>query len=401
MEAKILQEQKRMEFAEKLEKAMKDDNSEAVAKAFSEFFSEIEKSIIKEAKETDLEREDAAVLAARGIRVLSNEEKAYFKSFIEAAKKPSSEVEKALTDLTAALPESEFNAIFEDMQQAHPLLEIVNFTDTAALTKFILETSSVQKAVWGELNTVLAQELTGKIKLVELTLGKLTAFMFMSNDMLDLGPAWVEKYVRTCLSEALYLGCENGIINGRGVKGEPIGMIRDIHEGVSFSSSDGYPEKEATAITSFAPAEYGKILAKIAADEQGKARSFSEVALIVNPVDYFALVMPSTTFMSAYGTYVANQFPFQTKVVRSSEVAKGKAIVGIGKKYFYGMGSGNGGKIEADTSVKFLEDLKTFKIKAYATGRAYDNNCFQLLDISGLLPAKIPVDTGAAAEPAG
>lgn len=334
MEAKILQEQKRMEFAEKLEKAMKEDNPDAVAKAFSEFFSEIEKSIIKEAKETDLEREDAAVLAARGIRVLSNEEKAYFKSFIEAAKKSSSEVEKALTDLTEALPESEFNAIFEDMQQAHPLLEIVNFTNTAALTKFILETSSTQKAVWGELNTALAQELTGQIKLVELVLGKITAYMFMSNDMLDLGPTWVEKYVRTCLSEALYLGCENGIINGRGVKGEPIGMIRDIHEGVSFSSSDGYPEKEATAITSFAPAEYGKILAKIAADEQGKARSFAEVALIVNPVDYFALVMPSTTFMSAYGTYVANQFPFPTKVVQSSEVPASKAIIGISKKYF-------------------------------------------------------------------
>ena len=56
MEAKILQEQKRMEFAEKLEKAMKEDNSDAVAKAFSEFFSEIEKSIIQEAKETDLAR---------------------------------------------------------------------------------------------------------------------------------------------------------------------------------------------------------------------------------------------------------------------------------------------------------------------------------------------------------
>lgn len=401
MEAKILQEQKRMEFAEKLEKAMKEDNPDAVAKAFSEFFSEIEKSIIKEAKETDLEREDAAVLAARGIRVLSNEEKAYFKSFAEAGKKSSSEVEKALTDLTASLPESEFNAIFEDMQQEHPLLEIVNFTNTAALTKFILETSSTQKAVWGELNTALAQELTGQIKLVELVLGKITAYMFMSNDMLDLGPTWVEKYVRTCLSEALYVGCESGIIKGRGVKGEPIGMIRDIHEGVSFSSSDGYPEKEATAITSFAPAEYGKILAKIAADEQGKARSFAEVALIVNPVDYFALVMPSTTFMSAYGTYVANQFPFPTKVVQSSEVPASKAIIGISKKYFYGMGSGKGGKIEADTSVKFLEDLKTFKIKAYATGRAYDNNCFQLLDISGLLPAKIPVDTGAATEPAG
>ena len=77
----------------------------------------------------------------------------------------------------------------------------------------------------------------------EIILGNLPAFMVMSHDMLDLGPVWVEKYVRTALSEALSAGVEDGIINGRGIKGEPIGMKRKISEDVSVSQTDGNPEK--------------------------------------------------------------------------------------------------------------------------------------------------------------
>lgn len=40
--------------------------------------------------------------------------------------------------------------------------------------------------------------------------------------------------------------------------------------------------------------------------------------------------------------------------------------------------------IEFSDDYKFVEDQRAYKIKQYATGRAYDNTCFLLLDISEL-----------------
>lgn len=393
MKAQLVMETKRKEFAENLAQAMRDNNEDDVAKAFTDFFKHIESDILSQATEFDVTQADKALFAQRGLRVLTSDEESYFKGFIEAGK--SGDVEKALTDFSKVLPESEFVAIFEDMKKAHPLLDVVNFVDTAALTKFIMETSEAQKAAWGELNSAITKEIEGSVDVVTLTLNKLTAYMFMSNDMLDLGPVWVEKYVRTLLAEALSLGCEDGIINGTGVKGQPIGMIRQIGAGVDVNSETGYPEKTPIKITDFSPKTYGNLLSKMAVDEKGKARVLSSLILIVNPADNYQKVMPATTLLRQTG-YERNVFPVETKIVQSAAVASGKAILGVEKKYFFGLGAGtSGGKITADKSFKLLDDLTTFVIKMYGNGRAKDNNIFQYLDISGLKELKFPVQTEA------
>lgn len=390
IKAQLVVDAEREKFASALSAAMKENDENGIAKAFADFFKTVETGILKQAEDFNLQTADKALYAQRGLRVLTNAEEKYFKAFITAAK--SEDAEKALMDLTEVLPESEYNAIFDDMKQEHPILEAVAFTDTAALTKFILDTSFAQKAVWGELNTAITKEIEGSVKIVEIILGKLTAFMFMSNDMLDLGPVWVEKYVRTALSEALSAGVEDGIINGRGIKGEPIGMKRKISEDVSVSQTDGYPEKETIAITDLLPQSYGNLLSKLTVNEQGKTRVIKEVIFVCNPTDYYKLVMPATTAQLPTGGYERDIFPVPTEVYESSAVESGKAILGIKMKYFFGLGAGSEkGKITADSSFKFLDDLTTFKIKMYGSGRAYDNNCFLYLDISGLKPMAYPV----------
>lgn len=57
-----------------------------------------------------------------------------------------------------------------------------------------------------------------------------------------------------------------------------------------------------------------------------------------------------------------------------------------------GVGTGRGGKLEYSDEYKFVEDLRTYKVKFYGTGRPYDINAFQYLDISGLVAAS-PVVT--------
>ena len=49
------------------------------------------------------------------------------------------------------------------------------------------------------------------------------------------------------------------------------------------------------------------------------------------------------------------------------------------------------GVVEFSDEFKFVEDLRYFKIKQYATGRALDNTSFILLDISELEPTYVTV----------
>jgi hypothetical protein len=113
-------------------------------------------------------------------------------------------------------------------------------------------------------------------------------------------------------------------------------------------------------------------------------RTVSRVILVVNPADYFTKIMPATTLLTPNGQYVSGVLPFPTDIIQSVGVPSGKAVLGIAKKYFMGVGTGRGGKLEYSDEYKFLEDLRTYKIKFYGTGRPYDINAFAYLDISNL-----------------
>ena len=384
MSFNIINEEARKAFLAQFEAAVKENNTAAAGEALKSFVESVSADIMAQAKAAGTLSQDASVLAARGLRVLTSEEKSYFNSVIDCAK--SEDPAKAFAGLNATLPETEVNAIFDDIAEAHPLLNIVDTQNTAALMKLLINAKGPQAAIWGELNSAITKELEGSVEVVELTLGKLTAFIYVSNDMLELGPVWLEKYIRTCLAESIGYGVDAGLIGGKGIAGEPIGMMKDISDGVSVSSTTGYPDKEAIEITSLDPVTYGTLLAKLATSKTGRARTISSVDFIVNPVDYFEKILPAKTMLRQDGLYQTDCVPFPTNFIQCADVPKGGAIIGLGKMYKFGLGKGKGGKIETSDEYKFLEDLTTYKIKLYGTGRAVDDNCFLVLDISGLLP---------------
>ena len=108
---------------------------------------------------------------------------------------------------------------------------------------------------------------------------------------------------------------------------------------------------------------------------------------------YFSKIMPATTVLTPMGTYVGGVLPFPTDIVQSVGVPSGHAVLGIAKKYFMGVGTGKGGKLEYSDDYKFLEDLRTYKIKFYGNGRPRDINAFMYLDISNLVPVLPSVKT--------
>lgn len=380
---------------EKMNQAIAGNDADTFAAAFEELSMNIQENILAE---VDLinQQNDTAVLSGRGVRQLTSGEKTYYEKVIEAMK--SSSPKQALAELDVVMPKTTIDAVFEDLTTEHPLLNAIQFQNTSGLIEMIVNTNGVELATWSTLCAEITKELTSGFKKVNMSLDKLSAFLPVCKAMLDLGPAWLDRYVRDILQEALYNGLEAGIIAGTG-KNQPIGMMKQVGEGVTVT--DGvYPDKTATKVTSFDPVSYGALLAKMAKTPKGNPRKVENVILVVNPVDYFTKVMPGTTIMTPQGTYVNNVLPYPTTLIQSTQVPEGKAIIGLAKRYFMGVGTAKSGKIEYSDEYHFLEDERIYLVKLYGHGEPLDNNAFELLDISALEPAVLKVKT-VTSTPAG
>lgn len=370
-----------------LQKAMQSGTPDEIKQAWDQFHDSVVEAV---RQDFEMANGDTVILAQRGFRQLTTEEKDYYQKLIQAGK--SKNPQQALTDLITveAMPEIILEDVYKDLIEEHPLLKKIKFQNVKYLTKWILNDHTAQTAAWGEINSEITEEISSSFKTVEITQCKLTAFAVIEKDMLDLGPVFLDNYIRTFLKEALYCALEAGILTGNGLN-MPIGLNRDIHKGVNFSTETGYPEKEAIKVTSFLPEEYGPLVAKLAKSETGRMRKFDEVTIVCNQVDYLTKIMPATTVLNEAGTYSRNLFPFPTDVVRSNELATGRAILFLPEEYFMGIGTSKDGTIEYSDDFKFLEDKRTFKIKMHAMGKAFDNTVAIVLDISELDPAYITV----------
>lgn len=374
---------KKAEIMNKMNQAMKDDNEEAFAAAFNDFTEMLQTAVMEEANGL-IQAADTNVLNGRGVRQLTSEENTYYQKVIDAMK--TSNPKQALSDVDVVLPKTVIDAVFEDLVDMHPLLDAINFQNTSGLIEFLVNTQGTELAVWGTLTATITKELTSGFKKVNLTLNKMSAFLPVAKSMLDLGPIWMDRYVRAILYEAIANGLEAAIVNGTG-KDQPIGMNRQVGAGVVVV--DGvYPLKDTVAVVSLDPVTYGSLISGMAVGPNGKTRVIKSVIMLVNPVDYLQKVMPATTIRRSDGTYANDVLPFPTTIIQSTQVPIGKAIFGLAKRYFMGIGTAKSGKIEYSDEYKFLEDERVYLVKLYGHGEPLDNTAFVYADISGLIPAK-------------
>lgn len=389
-------EEKKTEILNSLAASIRENNEEGVKDAMNSFQDFMTESIMAEAKGV-LGSVDNAVLSNRGVRQLTSAENKFYKDFIANAKNQVQEG-SVITGINDVLPETVIESVFEDLRANHPLLDVINFVNTSAITKMVVNKQGEQQATWDALNEPITKQLTGAIEIMTMTLCKLTAYMYVTMDMLDLGPAWIDRYVRETMSEALATALEVGIVDGDGVD-KPIGFTRNFKG--AFEQETGYARKQALTIPDFGKETYGLLLSKLSVDgNSGRTRAVSEVILVCNPADYFSKVMPVTTMLTPNGTYINNVFPFPTRVIQSVGVPSGMAVIGLAKKYFMGLGNAKGGKLEHSDEHKFIEDLRTYKIKLYGNGKPLDMNAFLLLDISGVQEVFTKVETVTPADTA-
>lgn len=336
---------------------------------------------------------DTRVLQARGIRQLTAKETKFYENFKTYAKAKLDNVTAGLTNTDIVMPETIIDQIFDDVTIGHPLLAHINFQNTSYATKWIRSKNPFQKAVWGKITDAVTKEIASDFAEEDMTKMQLTAFIPVSRGILDLGPSWIDRYVRTILAEAIANGLEDGAINNLKTSTGPVGMMADLTTGAADASDASiitYTAKTAEAVTDLSPETYGNLLAKLAKTANGNARPVNSVVMIVNPVDYLKKIFPAITVQGVNGNYVQNTLAFPTTFVQSAAVSEGKAILYLDKGYWMGLGqSGNAGTIEYSDQYKFLEKNRYYMIYLYADGKPSDNNVTVVLDITGLKPAAI------------
>ena len=386
-----MQNKKKDELVQGMSMAVKTGDEAQIAAAVDAYAVFREKEILADyAKLQANSNANTAILASRGYAQLTSEENKYFTCLADAMK--ASDVKMALTNIEVAMPKTEIDRVMSDVVQAHPLLDKIDFQNSNGAVKLLVNEGGVVMAVWGKLTDAKKAEINGSIAEVDAMHLKLLSYIPVPKALLDLGPMWLESYVRGILSESIALGMEHGIINGDGNE-QPIGMIRSVGKNASIKGGV-YSAKTAVKVKAFDKKTYGSLLKKISKNsESGNYRDIPEVLLIVNPADYFDKVMPATTCLTPNGTYARDVFPYPTTVIKSCAVEVGKAIFGIGNRYFMCLGLPKNGKIEYSDDVQFLDDNRVYLAKLYGNGMPLDDNAFLLLDISELEETRFPVTT--------
>ena len=367
--------------------AFKSGNAEEIANAMTAFFDGMNEAVLQRAaEEIDARNQDATILAARGANVLTTAEREYYDGLAKALK--SADPRAAVANYEVAMPQTVVDRIIGSIRKNHPLLDKLNFVNTAYLTRILVNAKPAQLAAWGKITGAVQKEIEGGVQEITLTMCKLSAFMAISMDLVDLGPEWMDTYARETLSEAIAFALESGCVAGTG-KDEPIGMVRDISP--SASVQDGvYPKQTPVPVKRLDAKTMGGLLAKLARDPNdttgatARAVDPRDIIIIFNPFDYWEKVFAATTLLVG-GQYMTNVLPIPAEIFQSAALAKGEAVIGIAPYYFIGIGpAGKQGTIVADDSVKFLEDQRAYKAKLHGNGRPMDQYAFLLMDVSNL-----------------
>lgn len=346
-------------------------DAEAQAKAWNE----LQDALVEDLTEKILtqvrnENMDSQILAARGQNVLTSEERRFFNEVIASG---------GFTD-DSILPVTTQERVFEDLVAAHPLLEAIGLQDLGAVTRFIY--SDPEKAyAWGNLFGEIKGQVSTAFREEQIGQLKLTAFAVIPKDMLELGPEWVERYVRTLLVESYSVGLEYGLVNGRGpAQNEPIGLMKDVAENGAVT------DKTSSGVLTFAPSQFGEVVAgelhdvikALSTDAKGKARKvLGKVHMVVNPVDAISVQFRNTV-QTANGQWVT-ALPYNIKLVESEEVPEKKALFFVKGEYIAALAGGY--KINRFDQTLAIEDAMLYTIKQFANGKPKDNKAALVYDL--------------------
>lgn len=275
---------------------------------------------------------DNRVLEARGITTLTAEETKFYNEAVKTGG----------FDSEVVWPETILERVFENLQKDHPILSIINFTPTVGRVK-VIRARRTGVAVFGPLHKDLEGQLDSKFGASEFVQLALTAFFLVSNDTLDLGPRWIDRFINLSLTEAVRDIWAEKIIAGTG-NDEPIGLLKDLDGAVTAGV---YPDKATAGTLTFGKdkivtevagvmKKLSKFTYKVDKTDGGEVKYRSvagKVFLIVNPVNYWDIVS-RITFANLNNIY-GSAMPFidVKNIIESVDVPENKLIAFVEGEY--------------------------------------------------------------------
>ncbi|TWW13166.1 major capsid protein [Dellaglioa algida] len=352
---------------DKLLAAFKDGSEEAFGTAMVAFSNEIQDKVLAEAKQ---QNSDVTIMANRGQAQLTNQETKYYDEVVNNGGFDGTE---------ELVPATIFERVFEDLENGHDLLSKIQFVNVTGVAEFITS-RGVNPAWWGKLSNEIKEVLDNGFDVINMHQFKLSGYIPLSKAMLDLGPVWLDKYVRAVLVESLKIALEQAIVDGSG-KDEPIGMLRDIKN----VSEGSHTEKVSEPLADFSPKTLGAVMSRLSKiNIEGVDKPYfrnvkpEDALLIVNPSDYWLTVYPAITTQIMDGSYRTG-LPLPFTIITSVAVPVGKTVMGLGRDYFMGIGSML--KIEVSDEARFIEDQRVYLAKQYANGQPKSNESFIVFDL--------------------
>lgn len=361
-------EDKKTAFAASLQEGDEKKQSEALNEMLEALAADVEKDILGQ---VNTQMADNAVMQGRGENVLTSEEMQFFNAVVE---------EGGFKE-TETLPKTTQERVFKDLVESHPLLQAIGIQNLGAVTEFIYGTPE-GSAVWGPLFGDIQGQLNANFRKESISQLKLTAFIPLSNDMLKLGPAWIERYVRTMIREAMSAGLEYGYVAGRGsAQNEPVGLLKTIDPDTGAVS-----DKTSAGTLTFEP---GRVVIQemkgvvenlsthMVSGEERVRNVAGKVVMVVNPFDNIG-IQANATIQNANGAYVTN-LPFNPTIAESKFVPKGKTVFFVRGEYIAAVGGAD--PIKKFDQTMALEDATLYIAKQYATGKPVDNYATQVYDL--------------------
>jgi hypothetical protein len=366
-------EEKKLAFAQATQNGTPEEQSAALNSMLEALAQDVQGDIMAQ---VNTHMADSAIMQARGANVLTSEETKFFNAVVEQG---------GFTD-TEVLPKTTQERIFDDLVEAHPLLKEIGIQNLGAVTEFIYGDPEGM-SVWGPIFGDIKGQLNATFRKEKIEQLKLTAFIPLANDMLKLGPVWIERYVRTMISEAMSVGLERGFVVGTG-SDMPIGLLKDLKGAVV----DGvYPDKASAGTLTFEPGrttinELKGVVEKLSirvvgtgATAEEKVRNVAgKVVMVVNPFDNFG-VQANATVQNAAGIYVTS-LPFNPTITESVFVPQGKVVFFVRGEYIAAVGGEMAIRKFEETMA--LEDATLYIAKQFATGKPKDNYAVQVYDLA-------------------
>ena len=355
----------RQEIIESLENA--EDKSTAIYDALEKLTEVKYQSLINDLKAQAVQAEtDKEYAKTLGLRTLSKKEKEFYEKF--------KDIKQAVTgNQIDYIPTSIIDITLADLRRESELLSHINFAP-GDVKRWYTATKTGSYA-WAKLTAAIekGKDITANFKSLITDLGKLYILIIVPKSVADLSLPFVDKFFREVLKEQEEAGLVYGFLNGNGVE-QPIGIYKQIGS-VNSETQEHNDKTVNTDIINFTPK--GLAGAKKTLTNGGK-RSLNKLILVCNPEDRADYVDPA--LYDDEGKLISS---FKNlEVIDTPENVKGKAALYLDKTYTMGY---SGLKVKNYDQTLALEDADVLIGTAYANGRAIDDKCAYVFDVTKLV----------------